>query len=183
LISTIFNFSCVGQTIEQVYEEFLRVLLKLEEFALESEYSFNDNLHWNAYNAIYYLMREREKSGTDQKLLAVEFEIPRKNLSKVLYPYLRDKIVIKEDSEKKENKDVKQDNTRIGADTLMLISQEIPSIAAYAKDPNLKNPTIATKHPKKKGLETKKAEERAAALIRILETNEKKSEIPWTRLF
>ena len=76
--------------------------------------------------------------------------------------------------EKKENKDEKQDNTRIGADTLMLISQEIPSIAAYAKDPNLKNPAIATKHSKKKVLETKKAEERAAALIRILETNEKK---------
>ena len=140
-----------------------------------------------ALNVLQFLQRERShNSGDALSVFPAEFENEFKSVGKLLKPYLHGKWKTVPEPQEHKKESIASTKVGVSAETLMLLSREIPSIVAMSRDPSLKNPSLVSKLPKKKILDSKKAEDRAAALIDILENprilKAKKQDTPWSKL-
>lgn len=181
-------FRCVGQSLEQVFDNFLVLITKIEELAAESDYIFKHNLYWAALRVLQFLQRERKKNSSSDSLqvFPAEFENEFKSVYKLLKPHLNGKWQNVAEPKEQPKECIIIQTIGVSTETVKLLSEEIPSIVAMNRDPSLKNPTLVSKLPKKKGLDGKKAEDRAAELIAYLENpripKSKKQDTPWSKL-
>lgn len=167
---------------------YLAALASIEVLAAESEYEFRHNLPIAADSIMTLLQNVRSS------IRQTEFEEYHpgylKNayapLSLLLKPYIAHKFMPTE-VPANAPPPIIESAPRNGpsAETVKLLAEEIASKIAFQKDPSLKNPMLVAKVPHRKGIESRKAEERANALISLLE-NEKLAEgvkdQPWRKL-
>jgi hypothetical protein len=153
---------------DKVFEMYLACLVALEMFADESEFPFKSNLTTVAQRVLNEYQNYRGKNGlpllnyqdSDLKPTHQIAPVIRKLCSHPLIP----KELQKEVAPPIQNKGP-------SPETIKLLSEEIPSITAFQKDPSLKNPSALTKRGRAGSNKKvdRKAEERAGMLIEAIE--------------